>query len=74
MRATRSTPVKANDVPRGAPTDFAVAAVATAPDIVAFEVDGEVDGETVVPKTLEVLAAKSVPVPSKVAWRIGHPH
>lgn len=69
MRAARSAPVKANGVPRVARTDLTVAALASVPDVVAFEVDGEVDGETVVPKTLEVLAAKSVPVPSKVAWK-----
>ena len=63
MRAARSAPVKANDVPGAARTDFAVAAVATVPGAVVFKVDGE----TVVPKTLEVLAAKFVPVPSKVA-------
>ena len=67
MRAARSAPVKANGVPCATPTDFAVAAVGTIPVVVLFEPDGEVDGETVVPKTPEVLAAKSVPVPSKVA-------
>ena len=62
MIATRSAPVKANVETCVAGMVFAVAAVAAFVVVVL-----DVDGETVVPKTLEVLAAKFVPVPSKVA-------
>ena len=60
MIAARSAPVKANDVACVAGMVFAAVAVVV---VVVFDVDGE----TVVPTTLEVLAAKFVPVPSKVA-------
>jgi hypothetical protein len=62
MIAARSAPVKANVETCVAGMVFAVAAVAAFVVVVL-----DVDGETVVPKTLEVLAAKFVPVPSKVA-------
>ena len=71
MSAARSAPVKANGVPCPAARKvFAVAAGTTVPGVVVFDIDGE----TVVPKTPEVLAAKFVPVPSKVASKTGHPH
>jgi hypothetical protein len=62
MIAAKSAPVKANEVTCVAGMVFAGVAVAGVVVIVF-----DVDGETVVPTTLEVLAAKFVPVPSKVA-------
>jgi hypothetical protein len=60
MIAARSAPVKANDV-------TCVAGMVVALVVVVVVVVFDIDGETVVPNTLEVLAAKFVPVPSKVA-------